>query len=350
MAIPGSCSARFVLTAVLSVMSSAAFSQVAQISNAAYSGLFEWDCRSAAAIAQGRMTPDRCEANGGLMPARSEVVQQTVLGGFAASTVATRSLGISGSDASGSSVDASSAAGAVRIGAGVFSGTPYSRVSVQSEALQSFLYTGPAGQQRSVRTSVNFISSVPPSADFGPGGGVGDPAAPATFIGSWLMVLSLAAPSFEFNASYGIGASQFMAAAASRSDFRMEGDHELFPILASGASAVVSFVPEPGRYYFIETYLGLWSRFGGQLDSRHTMAAVLGFGDELNFVPGSEGFTAALQSGQPLVINQSIGSVPEPSTRELLIAALLVVSAWVQSRRSGMRGRSDVKSASSTTR
>jgi hypothetical protein len=85
---------------------------------------------------------------------------------------------------------------------------------------------------------------------------------------------------------------------------------------------------EAGRFYFVESYLGLWARFGGVLDATHTFTSQLGATDPTTggFVATTEGLTAARASDNPLRLDNGVAYVPEPGALVLSVLALGLLS------------------------
>jgi hypothetical protein len=299
------------------------------ISNAAYAASYVRDCRSAAARTAGATTPDKCEVNGNFGATMLEIQQQNVSGGFTAAVAATNPLGIVGGQATRSSIDASGVAGTLILKQGAFSGASYSRVSGHSLGLQSFLFSGTTGEHRSIQNHLDFTSNVAPVPDLNvpaPGGLITDPT---VYAKTRLTVFSLAAASFDYDYDLGLDpqSTGYWSQAASRGDFRMEGVSEQDGILASGDTTYLDIAMEAGRYYFVESYLGLWARFGGVLDATHTLTTTLGKLDPGGaFVATDADFQAAAALGSPVVDVVSVGTVPEPVSLALsgmAFAALL---------------------------
>jgi len=68
---------------------------------------------------------------------------------------------------------------------------------------------------------------------------------------------------------------------------------------------------ENGRYYFVESYLGLWARFGGWMDATHTFSNTLGRTNGSGaFIADATGFSAAAPLQDPVV--SVFGSVTQP--------------------------------------
>lgn len=309
--------------------------------NGAYAATYVRDCRSVAARSAGLGSPDRCEVDGnfGAGPGVSTMVEtreQTALGGFVAATTSVNALGNVGGEATRSSIDASGAAGTLVLKQGVFSNT-FSRVSGHSLGLQSFYYDGSGPAHRVIQNSFNFTANVTPNSDFnlpGPGGSILDPAVWAK---TRLTVFSLSGPDLQFDPATGFNVQSdgFWGQAQSLAygDFRMEANVDNLGITASGTPTFVNFNMEAGRYYFVESYLGLWARFGGVLDATHTFTSQLGvLGVGGLFEASTEGMKFADESDAPIVTTTgfNINTVPEPESLALIMLGLMV---FLSSRR-----------------
>jgi hypothetical protein len=319
------------------------------ISNGAFAATYVRDCRSPAAQAAGSVTPDRCEAaldasGNPIFRPIVELNSQMTLGGTAAATSATNPIGSHGGKVTQSSIDASGAAGVLVLKQGAFAGN-YARVSGHSVGLQSFQYTGATTEVRSVHNVLDFSSNVTPTHILdAPGDADLGTTHASVYATTRVTVFSLLTSSFNFDADPALGfdpqASGFWSQASGRADFRLEGEVDNTGITASGTATDIDFTVQAGRYYFIESYLGLWARFGGELDATHTFTSTLGVKDAAGaFTADSSGFTAAAALAAPIVINT--GHVPEPATLALVGLALAALP--------GLR-RCQRKSASSTTR
>jgi len=320
------------------------------ISNGAFAATYVRDCRSPAAQAAGSPTPDRCEAalDASGQPIFRPIIEQNsqlAVGGTAAATAATNPIGSHGGQVTRSSIDASGAAGVLVLKQGAFAGD-YARVSGHSLGLQSFQYTGSVAETRSVHNVLDFTSNVTPTHIMDqPGDADLGTTNASVYAKTRVTVFSLLTSSFDFDPDTGIAfdpqSQGFWSQASGRADFRLEGEVDNDGITASGTATDIDFTVESGRYYFIESYLGLWARFGGELDATHTFTSTLGLKDAAGaFVADPSDFTAAAALDAPIIINA--GNVPEPAT---LALSSLAFAALV-----GQRRRAQRKSASSTTR
>lgn len=310
--------------------------------NAAYAGTFARDCRTAAAVAAGSTVPDRCEAAfvgyepDGTTPIYSndwprlaEIRENFNLGGFVASTAATNPLGIVGTEATRSYIDASGAAGTLVLRQGAFSGTPYARVSGHSLGLQSFYYDGTGPSTRTIENVFDFTSNVTPNTDLNLPGPGGSPTDPAVWAKTRVTVFSINVADLLFD-PFAVGGFEVQgtgfwgqARAAHYADFRLEGEVRNDGITVSGTPTYLNFTMEAGRFYFVESYLGLWARFGGQLDATHTFTSQLGKTTAAGtFEASTEGLVIADASDTPqLLLNDGTGlRVPEPGA--LMLSAL----------------------------
>lgn len=320
--------------------------------NAAYAGTFVRDCRTAAAKSAGSTVPDRCEASfAGYDPVTgnpiysrgfsplSELRESFTLGGFVASTAATDPLGIAGTEATRSYIDASGAAGTLVLKQGAFSGTPYARVSGHSLGLQSFFYDGTGPATRTIENIFDFTSNVTPNVDLNLPGASGSQTDPVVWAKTRVTVFSLSTAELLFDplsaGGFDVQQSGFWGQSTTRGDFRFEGEANNVGITTSGTPTYVSFKMETGRFYFVESYLGLWARFGGQLDATHTFTSQLGqTSADGGFVASTEGLMAAKASDSPQTLFNNGGGlrVPEPSTLALAALALGLIGVRRQRR------------------
>lgn len=306
--------------------------------NGAYAGTFVRDCRSAAAIAAGSTTPDRCEVTGLFGGTFRESQEQAMLGGFTASATATDPLGASGWGTTRSWIDASGAAGLLTLKQGAFTATDYARSSGHSLGLQSFFYDGTGPTTRRIENILDFSASVTPG-DFGlPSSGSW--LDPAVFAKTRVSVFSLNLSQLIYDPDAGFNVQETgfweQAMNAGYGDFRMEAQAFNDPITSSGTPTYLDFTMEAGRWYFVESYLGLWARFGGQLDATHTFTTQLGeIGADDQFLASTEGLDFSDPSKTPTNIRNNNGdvtiNVPEPGT--LMLAGLsLGLLGWRRRR------------------
>lgn len=327
---------------LLSLGLGAAQAATIAMQNAAYAGTFARDCRTAAAVAAGSTVPDRCEAAfvgyeaDGVTPIYStpwprlaEIRENYNLGGFVASTSATTPLGIAGTQATRSYIDASGAAGTLVLRQGAFSGTPYARVSGHSLGLQSFYYDGTGSSTRTIENVFDFTSNVTPNTDLNLPGPGGSPTDAAVWAKTRVTVFSLNVADLLFDPFNGVEPQNSgfwgQAQAAHYADFRLEGEVRNDGITVSGTPTYLNFTMEAGRFYFVESYLGLWARFGGELDATHTFTSQLGKTTAAGtFEATTEGLVISDASDTPqLLINDGTGlRVPEPGALVLSALAL----------------------------
>lgn len=320
------------------------------ISNAAYAATYVRDCRSTTNFSS---TPDRCEVDGqfGQGPGGSapttlkEVRENMALGGTSAATSATLSLGSavtpSGPMATQSSIDVSGAADTLLLKQGAFSGSSYARVSGHSLGLQSYQFTGTTGEVRSIENVLDFTANVTPNADLDLGGAGGSIFDPVVYAKTRVTVFSLDTASFDYDMDLGnfeVQTDGWHLQASGRSDYRLEASLEDLGITTSGRPTRLDFTMESGRYYFIESYLGLWARFGGWIDATHTFSNTLGRTDSSGaFIADNAGFSAADPLDNPVVTRTGFVTpphsvVPVPGTL-LNVALGLGVMALFRRRR-----------------
>ena len=307
------------------------------ISNAAYAASCVRDCRTPAARAAGQTTPDTCEVNSNFSRTLVERQERTALGGYTAAVAATNPLGQVGGMATQSSVDASGAAGVLTLKQGAFAGS-YARTSGHSLALQSFQYTGTTDEQRTISNRLDFSANTalnPGWDNADPAAGTVDPllgtTAASVYAKTRVTVFSLRSGSFDFDAAMGFEPQGpgFWSQAASQIDYQLEGEVGMSDIIASGTTTALNFTVKQGRFYFVESYLGLWARFGGALDATHTFTTTLGETDaDGQFVAPSAGLLAAAQSDNPVINDVSFGTaVPEPGSLPVVALGLFALAA-----------------------
>lgn len=309
------------------------------ISNAAWAATWVRDCRSVEAIALGSVVPDRCEIDGnfsqGPRSTLMELREQLVLGGTMATVTATNALGIAGGQATRSNIDASGAAGTLVLEQGAFTGTAYARVSGHSVGLQSFTFTGSTGEVRTVESVLDFIAGGTLVTDLDappPGGTIYDPVAYAR---TRVTVFSLPTTSFLYDYALGMEPQLegFAAQASLAPGYRLEASVIDDNVTGSGGMTRLDFSLEADRTYFVDSYLGLWARFGAWVDATHTFTSTLGVVDA-----GSGEFTATLADLTPSapLLNPEVNTavfqapplpVPEPGIWALWSLGLAVLAA-----------------------
>lgn len=330
---------------VLLLGGAAAQAAPVNISNAAFAGTYVRDCRSPAAIAGGATSPDRCEVTNDFIGAPIiERQEQLTLGGTGASVTATHALSRSGANRTHSTIDASGEAGVLALHQAAFTSTPYARTSGHSLGLQSFLYTG-AGETRTLQSLFDFTSNVTPNTELGAGGASGSLLDPVVYARTAITVFSLSAAMFAYDdadTANGVfstmQAEGFAAQAAlTGADYRLEGQVITEGITTPGVAAEVTVTLEDGRYYFVNTYLGLWALFGGNIDASHTLTSTWGRMVGSTFVADNSGLAAADELANPVIIVTSEGgTVPEPAS---WATALLAVALLGATRRRAGRGQ-----------
>lgn len=318
------------------------------LSNAAFASVYVRDCRSPEAIAAGATAPNRCEA-GPPLPSYPQFVEnkfQASLGGFVASATAANPLAIVGDRASTSYVDASGPAGTMILKQRAVSDS-VARVSGHSNTLQSFQWTGETGVRKAVSGTLDFQAQnyTPPPA----GLEWNNPAA-RTFSQAAIRIFSLSTPTFDYNSSiireFG-PLPWFMTAASARADYRYEAGTnanqqfvQTIPASSCDSTGYCvytfnhEFTVETGRYYFVESWLGLWSLFGAEIDATSTMISELGANvvdpatGQSRFVrddltqPG--GFTPAAPAQSPVSVGNA---VPAPGALALALTGLALMAA-----------------------
>lgn len=342
------------LTGRLALLSVAGLSGVEAapvlMQNAAYAASYVRDCRSVAARTAGSSIPDRCEPTGDWMAGPGlttlvETKEQMVLGGFTASSQAINFLGQAGGQATRSLIDASGDAGVLALKQGAFS-QPVSRVSGHSVGLQSFYYDGTGHDARTVRSVLDFSANVTPTdnLDAMPAGGW---STPVVYGKTRVTVFSLAIADLQFDPTlegfFDAQSRGFWGQAADScasgspgpcyGGFRLEGQVDNV-IEASGEETLLNFTMEAGRYYFIESYLGLWARFGGVFDATHTFTSEFGLLDGDVFVPTTEGMSFAREADdkQTIDVGFNLNTVPEPASWALGAMALLMAGGAARRR------------------
>lgn len=291
------------------------------IANGAGAAAFVRDCRSDAVRDAGGTVPDRCIETDGTSFAGTIVqfVEVARPGATSAAAAVSHPLGISAGVPTQSSIDVAGDAGVLTLRQGAFTGAPYARVSGHSIGLQSFHYDGSGPAVRTLLGTLDFTGSAVTSPE-----GFSDARDVAAAVGyTNIGVFSLAAGSFDFTDPGFVWGGIFSAAAeATGADFRYEGSAFGTTTGLGELTTRLDVTMEAGRWYFVETYLGLWAKFGGQFDATHTFTTELGIVD-----PASGIFTRSL-----LGLTPSAASVPEPATLVLLLAGAFVVPALARRR------------------
>lgn len=287
------------------------------VSNAAHTFSFVRDCRSAASRALGSTVPDKCEASGDFSSTKVEETYDGNYGGLVASNLTTSTLASSGLDQTRSYVDASGALGVLTIKQGAFTSLPYARVSSHSEALQSYSWDGLGSSNRTLNAAINFTATdLIGKSLFDTSG---DTA--ASFVTGTVRVFSLLTASFDVTPSaefQNFSDQAFLTGAG----YQLEASFDSGDVLGSPLSNNLNFNLQTGRYYFIDSYLGLWAKFGASIDATHTFTTTIG---------DMTGLTAASPSDQPLEITNK---VPEPASLTLSLLGLCALIA-VSRRRKG---------------
>lgn len=306
--------------ALFCAFSLAAPVQAVLISNAAVAGYYLRDCRSAAARATGASAPDKCIDSGYGADFSDTMIAtgyDAAYGGYMSGIVTHSPLGVVGGVHSGGSVDASGSFGTLVLKQGALTSTPYARVSAHTFALQSFGWDGTGDATRRLHIALDFTAlGLSDSAAF-------EASTSAASIAQLAVhVFSLATPSFDYTPDpfYAGDPLDFTTqAAVTGTDYRLEGEQDITEVLVAPLASSLTVTMEAGRYYFIDSWIGVWAKFGGSIDAWHTMT--VGFADTTGLLP-------AAPSDEPVHISE--GSVPEPGT---LLLAGLALAAVVRTRR-----------------
>lgn len=318
---------------VLALATLAGTAQAAAIANGAFAATYVRDCRSDAAKLAGDTTPDKCDDS----PTTADpntfrfTMQQQLAdlnpGFLTASMTATNPLGVTSAGSTMSDVNASGALGVITLHQGAYTSTTYARVSGHSDALQSFSYDGTGSANRTVHTVLTYNG---PQVVDQPGFQAATTTAAAMVVGR-VRVFSLATGSFDFSwtdpetAFNGqlLGFSE--QAALTGSGYVEEGFWEEYADGTGPLTSNVHFSMTAGRTYFVESYLGLWAKFGAYVDATHSMVSQVGVmetsgtGAAPQFVYNVEGLRAT-----------DTGVLPEPGSVAL---AGLALAGLLASRR-----------------
>lgn len=291
------------------------------IANGAGAAAYVRDCRSQAVRDAGGTVPDRCIETDGTSFAGTMVqfVEVARPGATSAAAAVSHPLGINAGVPTQSSIDVAGDAGVLTLRQGAFTGAPYARVSGHSLGLQSFHYDGSGPALRTLLGRLDFTGTALTSqAGFDAALDVA-----AAYGYTQIDVFSLAAGSFDFTDPGFFWSGMFYAAAeATGADFRYEGSAFGSTTGLGELTTRLDLTMEAGRWYFVQSYLGLFAKFGGQFDATHTFTTELGIVD-----PASGIFARSL-----LGLTPSAASVPEPQTLVLLLAGAFAATALARRR------------------
>lgn len=298
-------------------------SPASPVANAASTQFVVRDCRSAAAIAAGQTTPDRCIGDSVFPAPFGKVVEQGSSARTASLTsaiTATSSLGIAGGNITRAYVDGSSAPGLFTLSQGTFSGTPYARVSSFSDVVQSYYFSGAGPTRRTINTHFDFTAdNLRTFNDFQ------NSAVAASAVQAIVWVFSL--PVSTFDCPEGCG-GMYAQAASSSAGYKLDTSwEEDFTDSSHGAAFDVDM--EAGRYYFLESYVFTFAKFGAAVDATHT------FKSELGITDASGVFTRSLLGLTPA----ATATVPEPGGASLVVGALLALLFAGRHRPAGRNAR-----------
>ena len=320
---------------VLALATLAGTAQAAAIANGAFAATYVRDCRSDAAKLAGYTTPDKCDDS----PTTADpntfrfTMQQQLAdlnpGFLTASMTATNALGVTSAGATSSDVNAAGTPGVITLHQGAYTSTTYARVSGHSDALQSFTYDGTGSANRTVHTVLTYNG---PQVVDQPGFQAATTSA-AAMVQGHVRVFSLASSSFDFSwtdpetafSGQGLGFSE--QAALTGADYQVEGEWWEFADGTGPLTSNIHFGMTAGRTYFVESYLGLWAKFGAYVDATHSMVSEMGVmvptstdpGAPLTFVRNLDGLTPT-----------PTGQIPEPGSVAL---AGLALAGLLASRR-----------------
>lgn len=304
--------------ALAAMLGWAGAAQAAAIANGAFAATYVRDCRSAAQQAAGATTPDKCnDALTAPADTFTDTMQQRLAdlnpGFLTAAVTATNALGITAGGTTASSVDGSGTPGVISLHQGAFTSQPYARVSGHSDALQSFFYSGTGPSRRTVHTTLTYSgTSVVDQAGF-----QAATTTAASMVWGQVRVFSLAAGAFDFDWTFADDAFSSLGFSNQASLLGAGYVEEAYlQDYATGGGPLVTnlnFTMTAGRWYFIESYLGLWAKFGAQVDANHTMVSELGV-LEAGASGGDPVFARNLDGLTPT----PTGLLPEPGTLALV--------------------------------
>ncbi|MFL6659014.1 MAG: PEP-CTERM sorting domain-containing protein [Massilia sp.] len=282
------------------------------ISSAAYAGTYVRDCRTAAERTAGTPTPSLCDDVASTFAhTLVDMRYDANYGGLTASTTTLSPLAVG----TRGSVDASGTPGTMILRQATFTNATYARASSQVEGLQSFTWDGTGSAHRAIAGHLDFTSSYLTDHN----GFNSALTTPASMIQASINVFSLAAISFEVDTD-NVSTPFFDSGMQSNPDYLNAATSTFESSTADSLDWTLEFDMVMGRTYYMDSWFGVWAKYGAGIDASHTFTATLGQLDSNGqFVAGVAGLELSGIADNGV---HNGNTVPEPSAPALLLLAL----------------------------